>query len=82
MAEWTNPLLSHNYAVRVANLLNGGGGFIPLNGGAFLNIAPNPVTVFDDLSVDTLIGGAGLDWFFKPFTDLGPLNPALGETVT
>ncbi len=59
MMEWRSvkpgtPLQA--YLTRVGDLSNGGG----LNG----NFKLNNFTVHDDNAVDSLTGGAGLDWFF------------------
>jgi Ca2+-binding RTX toxin-like protein len=56
MAEWGRTDVS--YATRVGQLngsLSGG-----LNGSYLLN----STTVSDDIAIDALYGGAGLDWFF------------------
>ena len=84
MAEWTNngtnsPNTLAAYTARVNHLLGPVSG---LNGGTFLKAAA-PATVFDDLNVDLLDGGAGFDWFFKSLTDiLAAGNPGSGEIVT
>jgi hypothetical protein len=54
MKEWSRDDIS--YAARIGHLQNGGG----LNGSALLN----STTVQDDLSVDTLTGRLGQDWFW------------------
>jgi Ca2+-binding RTX toxin-like protein len=56
LAEWSRP--DEGYRTRIAHIegLKPGG----LNGAYFLNTN----TVHDDGSVDTLDGGAGMDWFF------------------
>jgi hypothetical protein len=55
MKEWSRTDL--NYHQRINDLLNGGG----LNGSIVL---VNGSTVLDDNAIDTLTGGAGMDWFF------------------
>jgi uncharacterized repeat protein (TIGR01451 family) len=56
--EWS----SHNsYSTRVSNIRNGGGA-----NGAFVL---DDTTVFDDGVRDTLIGSAGLDWFWIGLND-------------
>ena len=54
LQEWSREDIS--YASRISHLQSGGG----LNGSARLN----GTTVHDDLSVDTLTGGLGQDWFW------------------
>ncbi len=61
-AEW---LSERSYADRVANLTNSTSG-ARLNGSTFL--IPG-VTVFDDGSSDTLLGGGALDWYLYHFFD-------------
>jgi Ca2+-binding RTX toxin-like protein len=58
LGEWARP---ESYSVRLAHLEHGGG----LNGSFVLNAS----TVFDDLAADELIGGSGLDWFFRGRSD-------------
>jgi Ca2+-binding RTX toxin-like protein len=63
LAEWTS---SRTYAQRVANLRNAGG---PVLGDSGIKLQRGE-TVFDDTEVDTLLGGADLDWlFFDPTRD-------------
>ncbi len=71
LAEWTS---GNTYAQRVANLTDGTGTANPLNGGVFLNLA----TVFDDGSLDTLTGNAGLDWFFADLDGSGGVADLIG----
>jgi hypothetical protein len=54
LAEWRRT--DRSYAQRLADLRQGGG----LNGGVRLTTS----AVLDDLSRDTLTGGAGADWFW------------------
>jgi uncharacterized protein (TIGR03118 family) len=55
--EWTS---TDSYALRVDKLRNGTGGVPKLDA----------TTVTDDSTLDLLMGGAGLDWFFKGAGDL------------
>lgn len=73
MAEWKS---TNAYAVRVSNLLNGGG----LNGTYRLYSA----TVQNDSgAVDSLTGGSELDWFFESLGDsLKDLTTSIGELET
>lgn len=61
MAEWTS---SHNILIKILNVT----GLLPLptrlNGNHFLTPGS---TVLNDTSVDTLIGGAGIDLYFASF---------------
>jgi hypothetical protein len=57
LAEWQRT--DETYQQRITNLKTGTGG---LNGNNHLLFG---TTVFDDSSINTLTGGAGLDWFFK-----------------
>lgn len=76
LAEWTS---ARPYADRVNNLLNGGG----LSGGNYLRATPAGRTVFDDGAIDTLTGGAGLDWFFQGNPDvITDRNTGGPETVS
>jgi len=59
LAEWQS---SDSYATRIAHIKNGGG----LNGSNTLVFG---VTVHDDGSANTLIGGVGNDWFFQGSKD-------------
>jgi Ca2+-binding RTX toxin-like protein len=59
LAEWQS---SNSYATRISHIKNGGG----LNGSNTLVFG---VTVHDDGSANTLIGGSGNDWFFKGIHD-------------
>jgi hypothetical protein len=59
LAEWQS---ADPYATRVNDLINGGG----LNG---TNRLAWGVTVHDDGSANTLIGGAGKGWFFQGALD-------------
>jgi Ca2+-binding RTX toxin-like protein len=74
MAEWTS---SRTFQQRVANLEGAGSGASwtnRLNANIFLVSqpgGPNDVTVFDDESVDLLVGGADRDWFFANYTGPG-----------
>jgi len=68
--EW---LSSRSYADRVANILGTGSGN-KANGNFFLQTG---VTIFDDGAIDTLVGGADMDWFIYTFlqdlaTDVEP----------
>src|SRR5262249_46880403 len=56
MREWTS---GRTFASRVANLVDGSGSALRLNGTTFLNDS----TVHDDGDRDVLTGDAGLDWF-------------------
>ena len=59
-AAWLSP---DTYVARVANLRTGDGPY-----GAFLKAG---ITVLDDaMAEDSLLGGAGMDWFFKALDDL------------
>lgn len=70
--EWTS---GNSYAVRVANLTNGGG----VNGATKLNSS----TVKSDSAADRLAGNAKLDWFFQSASDvLVDFNAGLGEIKT
>lgn len=57
-AEWNS---SRNYNQRVANIRNGSGTATRLNGSYFLSA---DTTVFDDGSVDVMLGGNGKDLFY------------------
>src|SRR5271166_914662 len=59
LAEWQS---SNYYATRISHIKSGGG----LNGANTLVFG---VTVHDDGSANTLIGGVGNDWFFKGAVD-------------
>ncbi len=78
MAEWAQTYvpLDHDldYATRVGHLRAASGG---LNGGYFLD----GTTVFDDLSLDSLFGQGGLDWFWKFGGDVADLNNGGSELV-
>ncbi|MFM7845525.1 MAG: beta strand repeat-containing protein, partial [Planctomycetota bacterium] len=71
MAEWSRTDL--DYTSRIANLRNGGG----LNGTATLDAT---VLTNDSSAVDTLLGGAGSDWFWK-FTGDTSTDLGAGEQV-
>ncbi len=58
LAEWTS---GRSFTVRVKNLRDGTGSADRVNGTVFFRADQ---TVFDDVSKDTLNGGAGSDWFF------------------
>ncbi|RPI84932.1 MAG: hypothetical protein EHM42_07120, partial [Planctomycetaceae bacterium] len=61
VAEWTRR--DRNYSDRIAKLRTGGG----LNGSYVLS----PLTVLTDgTAIDTLTGGAGLDWFWSFANDV------------
>jgi uncharacterized protein (TIGR03118 family) len=67
LAEWTS---GDDYATRVSKLRTGAGGLPILDA----------TTVIDDGSLDILLGGLGLDWFFAGAGDLVPGHQA-GEQV-
>jgi hypothetical protein len=77
MAEWNS---SHSYADRI-NLIRGVTTdplySSRLNGNYFFNAS----TVFGDASVDTLIGGAGMDWFWATVGQDRILNRTSQEVV-
>ena len=60
LAEWSRTDV--DYTTRISHLLgpSGGGSSGGLNGLRFLN----RTTVHDDETVDLLVGGDGMDWFF------------------
>jgi hypothetical protein len=72
LAEWGS---NADYTTRIAHLMGtiSGG----LNGSNILNTT----TVHDNGMVDTLIGGAGMDWFFQGMMDVLK-NQTSGEIVT
>ena len=73
--EWAS---SSTYAIRINNLLIGGG----LSGGTCGRLGAGR-TVFDDGVADTLTGGTGLDWFFQGIGDaITDLNTGGPETVS
>jgi Ca2+-binding RTX toxin-like protein len=72
LAEWQRT--DETYSQRVAHLLGTSTG--GLNGSYLLNSS----TVFNDGSVDTLFGDAGLDWFLASASDT--VNKTASETVT
>ena len=76
MAEWTS---SRAYLTRIDNLRGVGVG-PRANGSTFLQAA---VTVTDDAGLDSLTGGAALDWFFAHLADdtIGDLGTGGAETV-
>ncbi len=74
MSEWTS--LANNYAVRVANLLNGSGA----NGTTRLN---STTVQIDSSAADALTGSTAIDWFFQSDADvLADFNEGLGEIIT
>ena len=75
LAEWTS---ARNYNQRVLNLRGTPNGQFAnrLNGNSFLVAG---TTELDDLTGDTLTGGAGSDWFFTGFGDVS--DDAGGEQV-
>jgi Ca2+-binding RTX toxin-like protein len=60
--EWAS---ARSYQARVANLRGESNPQFAnrLNGNSFLRTSGTSPTVLDDLARDTLVGGAGLDWF-------------------
>ncbi len=61
LAEWTS---NRNFATRIGNISGAGSG-PRLNGNIFLradDVDPMKVTIFDDLSADSLIGSSGQNW--------------------
>ena len=70
LAEWQS---ANSYATRIKHILKGGG----LNGS---NRLVWKVTVHDDGSANTLIGGSGQNWFFKGAHDK-LVNKKPGERV-
>jgi uncharacterized delta-60 repeat protein len=61
MAIWREWTSSRSRAVRIANLTDGSGSADRANGAYFL---VNGVSVFQDSSVDDLIGTTSIDWLF------------------
>jgi hypothetical protein len=72
LAEWSS---SDDYATRIARLMGTMSG--GLNGSYLLNAS----TVHDNGQADTLVGGAGLDWFLAGMADV-IRNRTSGETTT
>jgi hypothetical protein len=72
LAEWSS---SADYATRIVHLMGTMSG--GLNGSNVLNAT----TVHDNGMVDTLTGGAGMDWFFQGMMDILK-NQTSGEVVT
>ncbi|MCI0456007.1 MAG: hypothetical protein L0Z62_03385 [Gemmataceae bacterium] len=79
-AEWTS---GRSYAARIDNLRGVANVGPRLNGPAVLTTGPTG-TVQDDGDVDTLTGGAGMDWFFArvlPALPADLIDAVAGERV-
>lgn len=74
LAEWTS---ARSYTERVLNLRGTGTG-PRANGTVFLKSSGAGQTVFTDQYADTLLGGAGTDWFFDTVVDT--TDRAAGES--
>ncbi|HEX5447403.1 MAG TPA: hypothetical protein VFW87_26550, partial [Pirellulales bacterium] len=87
MADWSS---ADSYAQRIANLSDAAfDGVSPaasrLNGNAFLlaaDLGAQDETVLDDLSVDSLVAGAGQDWFFGQFNSAAAADVASNLAVS
>lgn len=64
LAEWDS---ADSLAVRMADLSDASPAANRSNGNYFLIASGANATVFDDTSVDTLVGGSGNDWLFGQF---------------
>lgn len=77
-AEWTS---ASDYLQRIAHLTGAMAG--GLNGTTILAATPpETATVFDDASIDTLVGGTELDWFWHYFSDHMVSDAEVGEELT